>query len=113
MDEEKVAAAKDFISFAAGEGGAEALAGIGITPALLSDTVVEAYFGLDGVPSDDLSRFAFSTHDTRPENPVAPSTATVQNILGETHTAIMSESASIDDALADAASRASSEAGIG
>jgi multiple sugar transport system substrate-binding protein len=113
IDEEKVAAAKDFIAFAAGEGGAEALAGIGITPALLSDTVVEAYFGLDGVPSDDLSRFAFSTHDTRPENPVAPSTATVQNILGETHTAIMSESASIDDALADAASRASSEAGIG
>ncbi|WP_277212149.1 ABC transporter substrate-binding protein [Isoptericola croceus] len=113
IDEDKVAAAKAFLAFAAGEGGADALAGIGITPALLSDTVVDTYFSLDGVPTDELSAFAFSTHDTRPENPVAETTAVVQNILGDAHSAIMSESDSVDDALAEASDRAANEAGIG
>jgi multiple sugar transport system substrate-binding protein len=113
IDEDKVAAAKEFLSFAAGEGGADALAGIGITPALLNDTVIDTYFALDGVPTDDLSAFAFSTHDTRPENPVSETTAVVQNILGDTHSAIMSESDSVEDALAEASDRAANEAGIG
>ncbi|GAA1981618.1 extracellular solute-binding protein [Isoptericola halotolerans] len=113
IDEDKISAAKEFLSFAAGEGGADALAGIGITPALLSDTVVDTYFALDGVPTDDLSAFAFSTHDTRPENPVSETTAVVQNILGDAHSAIMSESDSIEDALAEASDRAANEAGIG
>ncbi|WP_069386731.1 ABC transporter substrate-binding protein [Cellulosimicrobium cellulans] len=113
IDESKVQAAKDFLAFAAGEGGAEALAEIGITPALFSDSVVETFFSLEGVPTDDLSRFAFATHDTKPENPVAPSTAAVQNILNDLHTAVMSESTPIADAISEAESRASSEAGIG
>ena len=111
IDEEKVAAAQDFLAFAAGEGGADALAEIGITPALLSDGVVETYFGLEGVPTDELSKFAFATHDTRPENPVDPDTAALQNILGDTHSEIMSESSSVADAVAGAESRAASEVG--
>ncbi|WP_402469501.1 ABC transporter substrate-binding protein [Isoptericola aurantiacus] len=111
IDEEKVAAAKDFLAFAAGEGGADALAAIGITPALLSDGVVDTYFGIDGVPGDDLSKFAFATHDTRPENPVDANTAALQNILGDTHSEIMSESSSVADAIAGAESRAASEVG--
>lgn len=113
IDDDKVQAAKDFLAFAAGEGGAEALAEIGITPALFSDSVVETFFSLEGVPTDDLSRFAFATHDTKPENPVAASTAAVQNILNDLHTAVMSESTPIADAISEAESRASSEAGIG
>ncbi|MBO1751312.1 extracellular solute-binding protein [Actinotalea sp. BY-33] len=113
IDEEKAAAAKEFLAFAAGEGGATALAEIGITPALLSDTVVETYFALEGVPGDDLSRFAYSTHDTRPENPVAESTATVQNILNDMHSAVMSDSAGIAAAIEEAENRAASEAGLG
>lgn len=112
IDENKIDAAKKFLAFAAGEGGAQALAKIGITPALLSDTVVETYFGLDGVPTDDLSKFAFQTHDTRPENPVAASTAIIQNILNDFHTAALSGSTSVDDGLAEASSRAKSEAGL-
>ncbi|WP_435736024.1 extracellular solute-binding protein [Cellulosimicrobium sp. PMB13] len=113
IDENKVQAAKDFLAFAAGEGGAAALAEIGITPALFSDTVVDTFFGLEGVPTDDLSKFAFSTHETKPENPVAPSTAAVQNILNDLHTAVMSGSTPIADAIPEAENRASSEAGIG
>lgn len=111
LDEEKVAAAKDFLAFAAGEGGAEALAEIGITPALLSDGVVDTYFGLDGMPTDELSKFAFATHDTRPENPVDPDTAALQNILADTHSEIMSESSPVADAIEGAESRAASEVG--
>jgi multiple sugar transport system substrate-binding protein len=109
IDEGKVAAAKKFLTFVAGEGGATALAGIGITPATLTDPVTKAYFGLEGVPGDELSKFAFTTHDTRAENPVSAQTAALQNILQETHSAIMSESTPVDEALAKAGERARSE----
>ncbi|MFD0206835.1 MULTISPECIES: ABC transporter substrate-binding protein [Saccharothrix] len=109
IDEGKVAAAKKFLTFAAGEGAASALASIGITPATLTEPVVKAYFGVEGVPGDELSKFAFTTHDTRAENPVSPQTAALQNILLETHSAIMSESTPVDDALRQAGERARSE----
>ena len=43
----------------------------------------------------------------------APSTSAVQNILNDLHTAVMSESTPIADAITEAETRASSEAGIG
>ena len=109
IDQSKIDAAKAFLAFAGGEDAAKALAAIGITPAYASDVVTAAYFGLTGVPTDDLSKFAFSTHDTKPENPVSSSTAGIQNILSDAHTAIMSESQDVDSALSDAASRAANE----
>jgi multiple sugar transport system substrate-binding protein len=113
IDEEKLEAAKQFLAWIAGEGGATVLAGLGVTPALTNDAVTETFFSLAGLPTDDLSKWAFSTHDTRPENPVAAETATVQGILNDAHSAIMSESLSVDDAIAEAEARAASEAGIG
>jgi multiple sugar transport system substrate-binding protein len=113
IDESKVEVAKDFLRFAAGEGGAAALAEIGITPALLNDAIVDTYFGLEGMPTDELSRFAFQEHDTKPENPVAPETAAVQNILNDAHSEIMSGSASVEDALDKAEERVASEVGLG
>jgi multiple sugar transport system substrate-binding protein len=112
IDEDKVAAAKDFLRFAAGEQGATTMAKIGITPALTSDAVTETFFALDGVPGDDLSKFAFATHDTKPENPVAAQTAVVQNILNDLHSAVMSESTGIDEAIAQAEQRVKNEAGL-
>ena len=99
IDESKVQAAKDFLAFAAGEEGAQILAGIGITPALLSDSVVETYFAVDGAPTDDLSKFAYSTHEVHPENPTSSKTAAIQGILNDMHTAIMSGSTPVDDAI--------------
>ncbi|MFD7658536.1 ABC transporter substrate-binding protein [Actinosynnema sp. NPDC059797] len=109
IDEGEVAAAKEFLSFVAGEGGATALASIGITPATLTEPVTQAYFGVKGVPGDELSRFAFTTHDTRAENPVSPETAALQNILMDAHSAIMSKSTSVDEAISEAGTRAHSE----
>ena len=112
ISEEKVAAAKKFLAWAADEGAASALAGIGITPALTNDTVAEAYFALEGVPADDLSRFAWSTHDTKPENPTSGDTAAVQNILNTAlHDPVLALATSIADAVA--AAKAQFEAEIG
>ncbi len=84
-----------------------------MTPALSNDAVTETFFGLDGMPTDDLSKFAFSTHDTRPENPVAEQTASIQAILNDAHSAIMSGSSSVADGISEAEGRVSSEVGIG
>ncbi|GAA1293524.1 ABC transporter substrate-binding protein [Saccharothrix xinjiangensis] len=109
VDEAEAAAAKEFLSFAAGEGAAAALASIGITPATLTEPVVEAYFEVEGVPADELSRFAFENRDTKAENPASPVTAAVQNALLETHSAIMSGSTPVDDALDEAGRRVRDE----
>jgi len=111
IDKSKVAAAKDFLAFAAGEEGAQVLAGIGITPALLSDAVVDTYFSVDGAPSDDLSKFAYSTHEVHPENPTSDKAAAIQGILGDMHTAIMSGSQSPADAIKEAQDRVANEVG--
>ncbi|WP_105565644.1 ABC transporter substrate-binding protein [Microbacterium halophytorum] len=109
--EGKVDAAKEFLEFAASEEAATALAEIGITPALLTDPVVEAYFSAEGAPEDELSTFAVQTHETLPENPTSDKTAAVQNILNDMHSAILSESTSVDDAIADAEGRVANEVG--
>jgi multiple sugar transport system substrate-binding protein len=108
LDKKKVAAAKAFLSYAAGAEGAKALAGIGITPA---DTgaVADSFFTLKGVPTDAVSKFAFAKHDTKPENPVSKYTTALQNILGDLHTAVMSGSKDIDTAIAEAQTRAKNE----
>ena len=108
IDKSKLAAAKAFLEYAAGEQGAKALAGIGITPA---DTaaVTDSFFALKGMPTDDLSKFTFATHDTKPENPVSKYTAGLQNILNDLHTAVLSGSKNTDDAINQAQQRAKNE----
>ncbi len=109
IDDSKVDAAKAFLAFAAGEAGSTALADIGITPATTNDAVTDAYFKVAGVPTDDLSKFTFSTHDTKPENPVSTRTAALQNILNDMHSSVMSGSADIGDAIKTAEDRAKNE----
>src|SRR5690606_30704746 len=107
----KAAAAKKFLEFAASEDAAQVLAGIGITPALTSDAVTETYFGVEGAPTDDLSKFAWSTHEVLPENPTSNKTAAIQGILGDMHTAIMSGSTGVDEAITEAQDRVANEVG--
>lgn len=111
IDDEKAAAAQEFLAFIGGEAAAAELAAIGITPAYSGDAVTEAYFGLEGVPTDELSQWTFANHDTRPENPVSEFTAPVQSALGDAHSAIMSKSSSVEDALAAAEAQAASVLG--
>ena len=109
IDDSKVDAAKEFLAFIASEDAAKALAGIGITPALITDDVVSVYFGTEGAPQDELSSFAWSTNEVLPENPPSNSTATVQTILGDLHTAVLSESSSVADEIENATQRIENE----
>ncbi|GAT74168.1 sugar ABC transporter periplasmic protein [Microbacterium sp. HM58-2] len=112
IDSAKADAAKQFLEFAASEEAAQALAAIGITPALTNDAVVETYFGVEGAPSDELSKFAWSTHEVLPENPTSSKTAAIQGILADLHTAVMSGSAPLDESIKTAEERVKSEVGL-
>ncbi|MDP3953134.1 ABC transporter substrate-binding protein [Microbacterium sp.] len=112
VSDAKAAVAKEFLEFAASEEAAMLLAGIGITPALTNDAVVDAYFAVDGAPTDDLSKFAWSSHETLPENPTSNKTAAIQGILGDLHSGILSGSESVDDAIAAAEERVKNEVGL-
>lgn len=107
--DEAIEAAKRFLAFAASEETAIGLAEIGITPAVTNDAVSEVYFAGEGMPTDDLSRFSFTTNDVRPENLVSEHTSALQNILGDAHSAIMSGSTSPEDGIAEAQERATRE----
>lgn len=102
IDSSKTAAAKAFLEYAMSDDAASMLAGIGITPANTSDVVSDAFFSVEGVPTDDLSKFAWSTHDTKPENPTSDETAAVQTILGTMHTEILMKTKSVEQAISDA-----------
>ena len=110
IDESEVEMARAFLEYAASEEAATMLAELGVTPALLTDDVTAAYFAVDGAPTDELSQFAWSTHEVIAENPTSPTTATVQGILNDMHSAIMSESEPVESALETAQQRIESEA---
>ncbi|MFE6735183.1 ABC transporter substrate-binding protein [Microbacterium sp. NPDC057650] len=111
LDGDKAAAAKKFLGFAASADAAKVLAGIGITPAMIDDSIIDTYFSVKGAPSDDLSKFAWSTHEVHAENPTSSKTATVQGILNDMHTAIMSGSTPVDQAIKEAQDRVANEVG--
>ncbi|WP_156761096.1 extracellular solute-binding protein [Microbacterium karelineae] len=111
ISDEKQELAKEFLAYAASSEAAVALAEIGITPAFLDDAVVDAYFSADGAPEDELSAFAVQTHETLPENPTSSRTAAIQNILGDLHSAILSGSQGVDEAIAEAEERVENEVG--
>jgi len=102
IDPAKVQAAKDFLNYVSSQDAALALAGIGITPAMSSDAVTAAVFAAKGMPTDDLSKTAFQTHKTMPENPSGADTMNIQTVLGNADTAIMTGSTDPTKALDDA-----------
>ncbi|MEV0902370.1 extracellular solute-binding protein [Actinoplanes sp. NPDC049802] len=108
ISDRKVEAAKSFLAYAASADAAKALAGIGVTPADTT-TAADTIFTLKGAPTDELSKFTFTTHDTKPENPVSKYTAPLQNILKDLHTAVLSGSKPIDAAITEAQDRAKNE----
>ncbi|HEY0187602.1 MAG TPA: extracellular solute-binding protein [Cellulomonas sp.] len=109
IDDSKLTAATAFLAYVASEDASVALASIGITPALTSDAVTDAFFSTEGVPSDDLSQFAFTTHDTQAEWPASADAATVLNILNDANSSILSESVSVTDGLDAASARLDDE----
>jgi multiple sugar transport system substrate-binding protein len=112
IDKSKVQAAKDFLAYAASADAAKSLAAIGITPALTNAEVADTFFKTPGAPTDALSKFAWSTHLTKPENPTSPKTAAIQSILNDLNTAVMSGSKSVDSAITNAEEQVKSQVGL-
>jgi len=102
-------AAKKFLAFAASLDGAKAISAIGVVPALQSDEVTTAYFGLDGMPTDELSKQAFAPDDVTLEMAPSDQTADISTILDEEHDLIMVGEKSVDDGIAEMESRVKDE----
>lgn len=94
------AAAKEFIKFAAGEEGALAVAATGTQPAYRSDKVTEAYFSLDGMPQDELSKQAWGDQKVYFAPPANKNAAELVSMLNTMHSSIMTETKSVDEAVA-------------
>jgi multiple sugar transport system substrate-binding protein len=101
--------AKKFIEWAAGEEGAKAISKIGVVPALQNDSVTEAYFKLDGLPTDELSKKAFTPDTTVLEMPVSDKSAATDKILNQEHDLIMVGERSVADGITEMDKRVKSE----
>lgn len=101
--------AKKFIEWAAGEEGAKAISKIGVVPALQSDGVKDAYFQLEGLPTDDLSKKAFTPDETALEMPVSDKSAATDKILNQEHDLIMVGERSVSDGITEMGKRVKSE----
>ncbi|GAA2110427.1 sugar ABC transporter substrate-binding protein [Streptomyces synnematoformans] len=101
--------AKEFVEFAAGEQGAEAITEIGVVPALQSSELIQKYLSLDGMPTDKLSAKAFEPDEIALEMPVSENTSDVDTILEEEHELIMVGEKSIEDGISSMSDRVHDE----
>ena len=99
---QKLAAAKEFVKWAVGQGGAVELAKISTTPAYIDDKVTEAFFSPEGMASDQASKDAWSKHDRKMEVPVSGASDTINSILKDAHSSIMTGAKSPSDGLKEA-----------
>ncbi|MFE5837619.1 ABC transporter substrate-binding protein [Arthrobacter sp. NPDC056493] len=101
--------AKKFIEWAAGAEGAKAISKIGVVPALQNDAVTAEYFKLDGLPTDALSKKAFTPDQTTLEMPVSDKSAATDKILNQEHDLIMVGERSVADGIAEMGKRVKDE----
>jgi multiple sugar transport system substrate-binding protein len=102
-------AAKKFVQFAASKAGAEAISKVGVVPALQSPEITSAYFALDGMPADEVSKKAFEPDKVNLEMPVSENTSDIDTILREEHELIMVGDKSVADGIKSMNERVKSE----
>jgi len=102
-------AAKKFIEWAAGEEGAKAISKIGVVPALQNDSITAEYFKLAGMPTDELSKKAFTPDKVALEMPVSDKSAATDKVLNQEHDLIMVGERSVSDGVAEMGKRVKSE----
>jgi len=88
-----------FLEWVSGEGGALVLAEVGIPSAFMNDAVMDRFFSMPGMPTDDLSRRAFNPDFVRAEFPQHPLSGIVDSILLEEHQLIFVGDHSIEEGL--------------
>ncbi|BDR52387.1 sugar ABC transporter substrate-binding protein [Bombiscardovia nodaiensis] len=100
---QKMSAAKEFVKWAVGEGGATELAQLSTTPAYIDSKVTDTFFKPEGMANDQQSKDAWAKHDLKLEAPVAKGTDTINSILKDTHSSIMTGTQNVKDGLQEAA----------
>ncbi|WEV67221.1 extracellular solute-binding protein [Bifidobacterium sp. ESL0769] len=96
---QKAAAAKKFVEWAVGEGGADVLAKLTTTPAYINDKVTKDFFAADGMATDQESKDAWSKFDMKLEAPVSDATDTVQTLLKTMNSSILTGTSKPDAAI--------------
>ncbi|MFG1686080.1 ABC transporter substrate-binding protein [Nonomuraea sp. NPDC049269] len=102
-------AAKKFVQFAAGKAGAEAITKMGVVPALQSPEITDTYFSIKGMPTDEVSKKAFSPDKVVLEMPVSEHSSDIDTILKEEHELIMVGDKSAADGIRSMNERVKSE----
>lgn len=97
----KKEAAADFLNWCASEEAAEALAATGNFPAVSSDKTSEIIASTDGFPNDENSKEALKTTAVYLEMPLSDKASEIETILNTEHDAIMTESETIDEGIAN------------
>ena len=98
---EKKEAALDFVNWCASEDGAKCVAAAGTFPAVSSDETNKIISSTDGFPSDDASLEALNTTAIYLEMPLSDKASEIETILNTEHDAIMTESETIDEGIAN------------
>ncbi|MEV0090956.1 extracellular solute-binding protein [Streptomyces sp. NPDC050738] len=102
-------AAQKFVTWAAGPGGAAAIAKIGVVPAYSSSKILDTFFSVSGMPNDAASRKAMEPTTVQLEMPVSDKSSDVDQILKEEHELVMSGEKSIDAGIKEMDHRVKSE----
>ena len=96
----KQEAALDFVKFVASEEGAEIIAKTGTFPAIKTENVVNIIAATPGFPQDKNSAEALITTKTYLEMPLHEKAGEIEVVLNQQHDNIMTENASIEEAIA-------------
>ncbi|CAG7648145.1 ABC transporter substrate-binding protein [Actinacidiphila bryophytorum] len=102
-------AAEQFVEWASGPEGAAAVAKIGIVPSYHSDSVMNTFFGVAGMPNDALSKQAMQPSKVQLEMPVSDKSSDVDQILTEEHELVMTGEKSVDDGIKEMDHRVKTE----
>lgn len=94
-------AAMDFVKFVSGPEGAAIVANTGTLPALRTDDVINTIASTPGFPEDANSRAALQTTQSYLEMPVSLKAADIEVVLNRAHDAIMTNSISVEEGIAD------------
>jgi multiple sugar transport system substrate-binding protein len=102
-------AAKQFVEWAAGPEGAATIAKIGLVPSYHDSSVMNAFFGVQGMPTDAVTRQAMQPSTVQLEMPVSDKSSDVDQILTEEHELVMTGEKSVDAGIDEMGDRVKTE----
>lgn len=89
-----------FVDFLASEEAAQIYAKKGVFPAIASETVTNNLLSIEGMATDDLTKQTLNAEkQLKGELPISKKTSSVNTILEETHSMIMNEEITLDEAI--------------